>query len=260
MSSFINRARSETFADSIKASVTPEKGDEIVEEVREVTATSSKGLMSPNIEDMTRDSELIAAQGNIDFEQAKGETTGYTGTLSIYDDLYKKEKTKAPRVGTSDFGEKMMTRYVDELGLEPFQAAALAGNADYETGGFKFMDEINPTVKGSKGGVNVFQYTGLKPGLRRYNFEKFAQEKDLNPKDYNSGLAFSIFELTEGDQKSVLRKLRQSKTAEEANNIVVNSYLKPDKKKTNMPSRKALTLKYANNYKNKNKELVQDGL
>ena len=74
---------------------------------------------------------------------------------------------------------------------------------------------------------------------------------------YESGLDFSVFELTEGDQKSVLNKLRKSETAEEANGIVVNSYLKPDKKKTNMPAREALTLKYANNYK---KESVRDGL
>tara|TARA_R100000935_G_C2836399_1_gene168365 strand:- start:1696 stop:2472 length:777 start_codon:yes stop_codon:yes gene_type:complete len=258
MSSFIDKARTETFADNIKESATPQKGDEIANEVREVSTTSSsKGLMSPQIEAMTRDSELIAAQGKLDSEQAKEETTGYTGTLSIYDNLYKKEKTKTPSVKTSDFGDKMMTRYVNELNLKPFQAAALAGNADYETGGFKFMDELKPTVKGSKGGTNVFQYTGTEPGFRRYNFEKFVKENDLNPREYESGLDFSVFELTEGDQKSVLNKLRKSETAEEANGIVVNSYLKPDKKKTNMPAREALTLKYANNYK---KESVRDGL
>ena len=150
-----------------------------------------------------------------------------------------------------------MARYISELNLKPFQAAALAGNADYETGGFKFMDELKPTVRGSKGGTNVFQFTGLQPGYRRYNFEKYVEENNLDPKDYDAGVDFSIFELTKGDQKSALKKLRETETPEEANRVIVNSYLKPNKKKTNMPTREALTLEYTNNYK---KDTVQDGL
>jgi len=146
-------------------------------------------------------------------------------------------------------GNEMMVRYTNELGLKPFQAAALVGNASYETGNFKFMDELEPEVKGSAGGINIFQYTGLQPGLRRYNFEKYAKEKGLDIRDFKSGIEFSIHELTKGDQKRVLKRLLESKTPEAANKIVVEQYLKPNPKKTNMSAREALTLEYAGAYK-----------
>jgi len=143
----------------------------------------------------------------------------------------------------------MMVRFTGELGLKPFQAAALVGNANYETGNFKFMDELEPEVPGSKGGINIFQYTGLKPGFRRYNFEKYAKEKGLNTRDFKSGIEFSIHELTKGDQKRVLKELLKAETPQEANKIVVEQYLKPNPKKTNMSAREALTLEYAGAYK-----------
>jgi len=146
-------------------------------------------------------------------------------------------------------GHEMMVRFTGELGLKPFQAAALVGNANYETGNFKFMDELEPEVPGSKGGINIFQYTGLKPGFRRYNFEKYAKEKGLNTRDFKSGIEFSIHELTKGDQKRVLKELLKAETPQEANKIVVEQYLKPNPKKTNMSAREALTLEYAGAYK-----------
>tara|TARA_R100000541_G_scaffold48093_1_gene55139 strand:+ start:1074 stop:1940 length:867 start_codon:yes stop_codon:yes gene_type:complete len=148
-----------------------------------------------------------------------------------------------------NIGHEMMVRFTKELGLKPFQAAALVGNANYETGNFKFMDELEPEVLGSKGGINIFQYTGLKPGLRRYNFEKYAKEKGLNTRDFKSGIEFSIHELTKGDQKRVLKELLKAETPQEANKIVVEQYLKPNPKKTNMSARETLTLEYAGAYK-----------
>ena len=148
-----------------------------------------------------------------------------------------------------NIGHEMMVRFTGELGLKPFQAAALVGNANYETGNFKFMDELEPEVPGSKGGINIFQYTGLRPGLRRYNFEEYAKEKGLNTRDFKSGIEFSIHELTKGDQKRVLKELLKAETPQEANKIVVEQYLKPNPKKTNMSAREALTLEYAGAYK-----------
>ena len=143
-----------------------------------------------------------------------------------------------------DFGYTMMARYRKDLGLTTIQAAALAGNANYETGGFKFMDELSPTVKGSKGGTNVFQFTGRKEGLRRSNFEKFAEKNKLDPRKFESGLDFSVFELKEGDQKFVLKELRNTKTPEEANRVVIKSYLKPAEETANADKRLALVKKY----------------
>lgn len=152
------------------------------------------------------------------------------------------------RAKFDEMGHLMMNRYTKELGLTSFQAAALTGNAYHETGGFKYMDEQNPKVKGSAGGINLFQFTGLKKGLRRSNFEKFAAAEGLDPRDYKTGLTFSIYELTKGDQKNVLRMLRKTKTAEEANQIIVEEYLRPDPKTMKMKERQRLTNEYANSY------------
>ena len=161
----------------------------------------------------------------------------------------RKQITDTSASTEDNIGHEMMVRFTGELGLKPFQAAALVGNANYETGNFKFMDELEPEVLGSKGGINIFQYTGLRPGLRRYNFEKYAKEKGLNTRDFKSGIEFSIHELTKGDQKRVLKELLKAETPQEANKIVVEQYLKPNPKKTNMSAREALTLEYAGAYK-----------
>ena len=89
MSSFIDRARLETFADSIKASVVPEKSEDITEGIKDVySKSSSKGLMSPSIEDLTADADEIMSQ--TDADMSVSEDTSYASTMSTYDDLYKK--------------------------------------------------------------------------------------------------------------------------------------------------------------------------
>jgi len=169
-------------------------------------------------------------------------------TILSSGDTKRDDKGLDVRAKFDEMGHLMMNRYTKELGLTSFQAAALTGNAYHETGGFKYMDEQNPKVKGSAGGINLFQFTGLEPGLRRSNFEKFATEQELDPRDYKTGLTFSIYELTKGDQKNVLRMLRKTKTAEEANQIIVEKYLRPDPETMKMEERQRLTNEYASNY------------
>ena len=169
-------------------------------------------------------------------------------TILSSGDTKRDDKGLDVRAKFDEMGHLMMNRYTKELGLTSFQAAALTGNAYHETGGFKYMDEQNPKVKGSAGGINLFQFTGLEPGLRRSNFEKFATEQELDPRDYKTGLTFSIYELTKGDQQNVLRMLRKTKTAEEANQIIVEKYLRPDPETMKMEERQRLTNEYASNY------------
>ena len=51
-------------------------------------------------------------------------------------------------------------------------------------------------------------------------------------------------------QKRVLKQLRQASTPKEANRIVVEQYLRPNREKANMTAREALTLEYAGAYRN----------
>ena len=221
--------------------------------------TVSKGQQYMNIfgnqNDGFRTAELETVTRDPNFVNPLGLDAAVKSQMAMLKSSYatkgepRNQITDTSALTEDNIGHEMMVRFTGELGLKPFQAAALVGNANYETGNFKFMEELKPEVKGSKGGINIFQYTGLKPGLRRYNFEKYAEEKGLNTRDFKSGIEFSIYELTKGDQKRVLKRLLESKTPEAANKIVVEQYLKPNPEKTNMSEREALTLEYAGAYK-----------
>jgi len=65
------------------------------------------------------------------------------------------------------------------------------------------INEINPLVKGSRGGYGLLQWTGP----RRRQFEAFAQQRGVNPSDWNTQLDFLSYELgtTESRAAGLLR-------------------------------------------------------
>ena len=131
--------------------------------------------------------------------------------------------------GTSETGRKLFQDLQKELGLTPEQAAGLVGNLEYETGRFKFMQEIEPLVEGSEGGFGFAQWTGP----RRDAFEAWAKNQGLDPSSYEANKGYLIKEMTERDDIiqgmgiESLEKLRQAETAQEAAEIVSNEYLRP---------------------------------
>ena len=128
-------------------------------------------------------------------------------------------------VNPSNYGKKLFQDIEETLGLEPHQVAGLVGNFDHETGGFKFMREINPVVKGSKGGINFAQWTGT----RHDNLLKYAKENNLKPESYAAGFGFFIEEVQNTREGKFLEKLQAASTVEEAATIVSEKYLRPGK-------------------------------
>lgn len=122
-------------------------------------------------------------------------------------------------------GKKLFQDIEETLGLEPFQAAAIVGNFDHETGGFKFMKEINPTVKGSKGGQGFAMWTAS----RRDAFLNWSKENNLDPNSYEANSGFFFHESQYTREGKFLEELQKTKTIEEAAKVVSEMYLKPGK-------------------------------
>ena len=97
---------------------------------------------------------------------------------------------------------KYMRLFMDDFDLSVWDAAAIMGNAGYESGGLVQLQEINPVVKGSRGGTGLFMWTGE----RRKAFEAYCQRNDLDPASdkANYGWAFVELKSTESRAKAAL--------------------------------------------------------
>lgn len=84
-----------------------------------------------------------------------------------------------------------------QFGLE--DAAAIAGNFAYETGGFETMQEIKPVVPGSRGGYGWAQWTAD----RRRAFEAWAKRKGWSVESYDANYSFLIRELLGPEKRAI---------------------------------------------------------
>lgn len=109
----------------------------------------------------------------------------------------------------------------DDFGMPEHIAIGVVGQLAGETGGFSQLQELNPTVKGSRGGGGYAQWTGP----RRRQFEEFAGKRD--PRSYADNYAFFKHELANTPEGNVLKSLRGARTAEEAGRIFTDGFLRP---------------------------------
>jgi len=125
-----------------------------------------------------------------------------------------------------DSGIKLKQDLEEALGIDDHVAAAIAGNAAYETGDFQFFQELDPLVKGSKGGAGVLQWTGP----RRVKFMEWSKENNLNPKSYEANLGFLVHEFkSDPYYQKVLMRLENTSNVNQASKIFTDSYLRPAK-------------------------------
>lgn len=78
-------------------------------------------------------------------------------------------------------------------------AAADAGNAGHESGGFSQLQELKPTVAGSRGGFGWYQWTGP----RRVEYEGYCTRNGYNPRADLSNYKFHFLELKGPEAKTV---------------------------------------------------------
>ena len=105
------------------------------------------------------------------------------------------------------------------------QAAGFVGNLWHETGGFKFMQELKPTVKGSRGGTAFAMWTGP----RRDQFESLLEELGDLPVDSYEGNWAMITEELDTTERGALNKILNATTVEDAATTTSKFYLRPGK-------------------------------
>lgn len=91
------------------------------------------------------------------------------------------------------------------IGLD--DAGAILGNLGHESGGLVALQEIDPTVKGSKGGYGWAQWTGP----RRRAFEAWCRKRGLNPASDEANYRYLIVELT-GSEKAAVKAVKAAKS------------------------------------------------
>ena len=100
------------------------------------------------------------------------------------------------------------------------------------------MQEIEPVVKGSRGGYGFAQWTAS----RRKNFEAWAEENDLDISSYEANLGFLKHEIDNTSEGRFMKNLRAAETVDDSARVVSEEYLRPGK--PNMDSRIARAYGY----------------
>ena len=223
------------------------------------TATSGKSVKglggsraikrTVNTEDAEYDQELFAplSVGSVSsfFEAPDGEDIkAYLESLYATEEEPRRTESGELRPAsrgdmlTSDIGKNLMADIKEAYGLTDEQAAGLVGNLAHETGDFKFMQEIEPMIPGSKGGWGFAQWTGQ----RRKDFEQWTSDNNLDPSSYEANLGFLMHEIDNTSEGRFMEDLKKAETVEDAARIVSDKYLRPGK--PNMSSRIARAYGY----------------
>lgn len=99
----------------------------------------------------------------------------------------------------------IMRLLMEDFDLTKMEAAAICGNLGHESAGFERLQEINPTVKGSRGGYGWAQWTGP----RRREYEAYCKRNRLDPAGDKANYGFMFLEL-KGPEKRAIRLLKDA--------------------------------------------------
>lgn len=103
-----------------------------------------------------------------------------------------------------------MRKFMADFNSDTLDAAAAFGNLGHECLGFTKLQEIKPTVAGSKGGYGWAQWTGP----RRRAYEAYCEKHNLDPAAPDSNYAFVFVELTT-THKAAITKLKAARTLQD---------------------------------------------
>ena len=137
-------------------------------------------------------------------------------------------------------GESVGMRYMQDLtkgGMSPVQAAAMVGHLDYESDGFRAMEEYVDNHLGTRG-FGHLQWTNIpgnyKPGgQRRADFEKYSKNNNLDPSSYEANFGFLNHEFHSGQgvwtNGGSSQGFYQISDLTEASDYLRNNYIRPSK-------------------------------
>ena len=107
-------------------------------------------------------------------------------------------------------------------GIPKNAAMGFVGNYTVESGLNTGINEISPTVPGSRGGFGLAQWTGP----RRRQFESFAKSKGKPLNDLDVQLDFTAWELANTEKRAAGR-IYGAKTPEDAARLISTEFLRP---------------------------------
>lgn len=133
-----------------------------------------------------------------------------------------------PKTGTwEQRGGWVVRALMAEFGLTDTQAAGLVGNLGFESVGFRTLQEMEPAVRGSKGGFGWAQWTGP----RRRFFEAWCTAHHLPMASDEANYGFLLHELRGEDEnnnhRGTLAALKRTTTIEKATFSVGQTYERP---------------------------------
>jgi hypothetical protein len=183
------------------------------------------------------DADRVTMAG-IDTSGKKAETPANTGGTAA--SSASTTSSSATPMKSGDTAMNMM-RDLTADGYSSTQAAAITGNAQYESANFTAHEEYAPNAYGTKG-AGYFQWTNAGGSNRRDNFENYAKNNKLDPRSYQANTGFMMHELkggagnhwTGGMNDQGFRQIGDLSTAV---NAFQNNYLRPAKETANTSQR-----------------------
>jgi len=121
-----------------------------------------------------------------------------------------------------NIADKLVSDLKRDFGFTDAQAIGLVGNLAMESNGFSTLQEISPTVPGSRGGYGYAQWTGP----RRRAFDSYVASNKLDPTSYEANYGFLKKELA-GNHSYVVDDIKAAKTSAQAAKIAEKKYLIP---------------------------------
>ncbi len=129
-----------------------------------------------------------------------------------------------------DLAVRYMVDLIRDFDLEDFQAAGIVGNGGGESRGFTDVQEDNPTVAGSAGGLGHFQWTGRSTNNnRRLVFEQWLArnaDKGWTAETYEANYSMLFRELV-GTERAALAALKTTRTLDEATEVFMLKFERP---------------------------------
>ena len=123
--------------------------------------------------------------------------------------------------GASKMEQEILAGLV-QRGIPLHVARGMVANMSAESGLNPSINEIAPTVAGSRGGYGLNQWTGP----RRRQFEAFAADRGVSPSDLNTQLDFTVWEL-QNTEKRAGDRLMSAPDEMAAATIYSNDFLRP---------------------------------
>lgn len=198
--------------------VIPERVSEVKEKIGE-TAENARNKAAGAFDDIGRNEiksetpELAAAY------EPQGMFEGVIPEEAV-SDYVSPERPEGGYEETGNLQNDIYNRY-RAAGFTDVEAAALTGNigaeSSFDTGAVSYD---------GNGSVGLVQFTGP----RKTALENFAAERGLDVNDWRTQIDFSVYELTQGEEKVALQAMRENPNAtpEEMAVIVRERYERPD--------------------------------